>query len=366
MGKYKVTSTDVARQAGVSQSTVSQILNHHYERFTQETIRRVLSACEELSYHLPHAPVASPSGSKVLLAVCPSYGNLHYLSLIEAMQKRALERGYSLFAYATFRNPAAEAHLAQIVQSVQAAGMCCLYQPTHAATMRQIASRLPLVYINEDSGTVNADHVEQNSWRLGQTIGEHLLKLGHIHIAYISTPFQSNQLARTKRLDGIRAAFEEANKTAEHIFSLTPEDIPARKKELSEYDTGYQLAEHVLDNGPDVTAFVGLNDMVAVGILDALTDRKLRVPQDYSVCGFDNTVVSKYKRVSLTTVENFDAQRGVEAIDLLIRKIEQGDVPDGLEPVASTVRVGYRPKLIARSSTGRARRQSYNRKYFCE
>lgn len=356
MGKRKVTSTDVAKQAGVSQSTVSQILNHHYERFTQETIQRVLRTCEEMGYHLPHAPVASPAGSKVLLAACPSYGNLHYLSLIEAMQKRALERGYSLFVYATFRNPTAEAQLTQVVQNVQAVGMCCLYQPTHAAAMRQIASHMPLVYINEDSGGANADLVEQNSARLGQTIGAHLLELGHTRVAYISTPFLPNQLARTKRLDGIRAAFEEAGEAAEQVISLTPEDLPARKKELSEYDTGYQLAQYVLDNGPGITAFVGLNDMVAVGILDALTDRKLRVPQDYSVCGFDNTVVSQYKRVSLTTVENFDAQRGIEAVDLLIRKIEQGD---DMDHAANTVRVGYTPKLIARSSTGRARKDAH-------
>ena len=74
----------------------------------------------------------------------------------------------------------------------------------------------------------------------------------------------------------------------------------------------------------DVTAMVGMNDMVAIGVMDALVEKKYRIPYDYSVCGCDNTMISQYRTISMTSVEHFDANRGREAVDVLIRKIEEG------------------------------------------
>ena len=91
-----------------------------------------------------------------------------------------------------------------------------------------------------------------------------------------------------------------------------------------------------------------MNDMVAVGIMDVLLKRKYKIPKDYSVCGCDNTSVSHYNMVSLTTVEPFSIHRGQEAVNILIRKIEE---PDGIN-TSSSVQVEFAPKLIPRGSTG--------------
>ena len=93
--------------------------------------------------------------------------------------------------------------------------------------------------------------------------------------------------------------------------------------------------------------------MIAIGVMDAVIDAGKRIPQDYSICGCDNTSVSKYKGISLTSVESYARQTGREAVDILVRKIEGGsrlseleDSPDGI------TRVEYFPKLIVRKSTG--------------
>ncbi len=92
--------------------------------------------------------------------------------------------------------------------------------------------------------------------------------------------------------------------------------------------------------------------MVAVGIMDALLERKYKIPGDYSVCGCDNTIVSQYKSISLTTVELFSDHRGQEAINILIRKVEENDDIN----LSSSVQVEFAPKLIVRNSTGPNRR----------
>jgi LacI family transcriptional regulator len=97
-----------------------------------------------------------------------------------------------------------------------------------------------------------------------------------------------------------------------------------------------------------------MNDMAAVGIMDAILELGKRVPQDYSVCGCDNVTTSRYKRISLTTVEHYSQQRGREAVDILVKKIEGESVYGDDSPVSVT-RVEYAPKLIARGSTARHR-----------
>ncbi len=109
----------------------------------------------------------------------------------------------------------------------------------------------------------------------------------------------------------------------------------------------------IVDRYPEVTAFVGMNDMIAVGIMDVLLERKYKIPRDYSVCGCDNTIISRYRSVSLTTVELFTDHRGQEAVNILIRKIEENDDIQ----MSSSVQVEFAPQLIARNSTGPNRKK---------
>jgi LacI family transcriptional regulator len=104
---------------------------------------------------------------------------------------------------------------------------------------------------------------------------------------------------------------------------------------------------------PKITAFAAVNDMVAYGVLDLLAKEGLRVPEDYSVCGFDNLFPSRLSAVSLTSVEHYIAERGRNAMEILYGKIENGP---GIEPRNSFIRVEYRHMLKERSSTGAPRK----------
>ena len=123
----------------------------------------------------------------------------------------------------------------------------------------------------------------------------------------------------------------------------------------SEYRIGYDLTKELLRTEKDLTAIVGLNDMIAFGIMDALQDMKYKVPGDVSVMGCDNTLFSKVKKVSLTTIEHFVVHKGMDACDIIMKKITSRDWKyTEFEPV-SIYHVEYEPQIVVRGTTSYAK-----------
>ena len=123
----------------------------------------------------------------------------------------------------------------------------------------------------------------------------------------------------------------------------------------SEYRIGYDLTKGLLRTEKDLTAIVGLNDMIAFGIMDALQDMKYKVPGDVSVMGCDNTLFSKVKKVSLTTIEHFVVHKGMDACDIIMKKISSRDWKyTEFEPV-SIYHVEYEPQIVVRGTTSYAK-----------
>lgn len=361
MAKKKATSSDVAKLAGVSQSTVSMILNNYENiRFSAETVQRVMDACVELNYRVPSSRrmTGEQGERKLLMALCPSYTNLYYISLLEAMCGQAQERGYSLTVSLSRRDLTLEAQFSQLACQQQALGVLLLYKPANLAALQQLTSNMPVVAICDKEEVSDIDIIELDSKKLGVIIAEHLLSLGHRKIAYISTEMNERHPARLLRLKGMQDTFAGAGISPFNIRVCTMESEKIAYTEgITSYETGYCLGKRVVERYGEITALVGMNDMVAIGIMDALTDKKYRIPQDYSVCGCDNTFLSQYCMISMTSVEHFDENRGREAVDVLIRKIEQGNRSKDISWPVSAVRVEFVPKLIARNSTGPNKRK---------
>lgn len=360
MTRKKPTSSDVAKLAGVSQPTVSMILNHYeHVRFSQETVQKVMEACEKLNYRTPSARRDDweVRENKSLLAMCPSFTNLYYVNLLEAMSVQAQERGYSLNVFPGRRDRSLEEQFVRLASQQGAAGVLLLYKPVNGSVLKQLTDRLPVVAICDKTEAADIDIIELDSEKLGAIVAEHLLCLGHRKVAYISTQLTKEYPARMLRLKGMRDAFARARVSPYNIrvCTMDSEKIDCTPQ-ITTYETGYCLGKRVVEKYEDITALVGMNDMVAIGIMDAITDKKYRIPQDYSVCGCDNTIISQYRQISMTSVEHFDVNRGREAVDVLIRKIEEGSREGELGP-SSAVRVEFAPKLVVRGSTGPCRRK---------
>ena len=180
---------------------------------------------------------------------------------------------------------------------------------------------LPVVVVGDKNQSIDIDTVELNSVEAGELIARHLLNFGHKKMAFITTPLSKNNLPRMRRLEGVRSEVEAAG--GELVVVESDKKLTTHKYQPNlEYHVGYELTKSVLKDR-SITAYIGVNDMVAYGILDALEEAGLSVPEECSVCGFDNIFPSRFRRVALTTIDSFLMEKGKAAFELLARKISQ-------------------------------------------
>ena len=356
MGKRnKVTTRDIAEYAGVSQSTVSMILSGKKNvSFTPETETKVWEAARKLGYKKPvkKAAAMENSLSDTILIIAPLLTNSYYTTIIHSVLEQAQSLGYQVLTEVTFRDPERESQILSLPKSSRLAGIIILYPIRKIAEANAISKNLPVVMVGEKPDNIRFDSVELDSKKPGYIMADHLISLGHRHLAFISSPMGKHEISRLRRLEGIRMAYEDRglDKDLVRVFTPTSAEFRDYAYQSAEYQVGCRMTEKVLDSGMPITAFIGQNDMTAYGILSALTQRGHKVPRDYSVAGFDNSVLSAMPQISLTTVEHAAVQKGKDAVNLIHSRNHQYSRPDSMSRIT---RMEYEPRLIIRQSTGK-------------
>lgn len=353
----KVTTKDIAEHAGVSQSAVSMILNNKSNvSFSEETRQKVLTSAKELGYRKKKSKGSHSSTlSKVIIIMCPFLSNHYYTTLIHSITERAHDYGYVTFAAPTLRNPSTEQYYLDMVKdNLDTAGIVYLYPTSFLPEVNQMSKQLPIVNIGDKNDEISFDSIHVSSLKPARLVAEHLISLGHKKITYISTPISNIERSRSKRYDGLVNTFSEygLGKDCVDIRSLSPGEYNLLSPNLLEYSSGYNLTRQILEEGTDSTAFVGYNDMVAFGILDALYEMKYKVPSDFSVCGFDNIPMADMNRISLTTVEHSIEAKGREAVDIIARL---RDSKTKNQPRSFVTKLEFEPFIVKRKSTGKAK-----------
>ena len=358
--KKKVTSTDIAHAAGVSQSTVSMILNKKYDvSFAKETVEKVENAAKELGYVPPKRKTRKGTKREKLLVVfCPTLTNPYYVMLLQGIEARATEQGFGLFVCNTQRDLELEERYLKMLPSLNPQGVIYTCNPSHCFMdlVGEIAEQIPVAIVNNQNEKMNVDAVELDNSKLGRMMAKHLLDLGHRKVAYIAPPLTTRQKQRSKRVEGFLKEFDAVGLKGNVIIKAANESIDMSIPNIdSEYKIGYDLTKELLREHNDITAIVGLNDMIAFGILDALHEEKYKVPADISVMGCDNTLFAKMHKVSLTTIEHFVVFKGRDACDIIMKKIlSQNSQYSEIQPI-STYHVEYEPRLIVRGTTSYAK-----------
>lgn len=359
MGKKRVTSEDVARAAGVSQGTVSMILNRKENvSFGRETVRKVEEAARELGYEVPKRKTRKENRHKLIVVFCPTLTNPYYVMLLQGIEEVAKEKGYGVFVCNTQRDLRIEENYLRMMKSVQPLGIIYTCNPSGSCRERvsELAAAIPLVIINNREELLEIDAVELNNAKPGRLMARHLLDYGHRKVAFASPPLTSRQGQRLKRVEGFVREFSEAGCGDGVIVKAAAEDLDNRIPSMdSEYKMGYTLTKELLREDRELTAIAGMNDMIAFGIMDALLEEKIRIPGEISVLGCDNTIYSSLHAISLTTIDHFVSLKGRDACEIIIKKIHsQRTYHEGSEPI-STYHIEYEPKLIARRSTSYVR-----------
>ena len=356
MGKRnRVTTRDIADYAGVSQSTVSMILSGKKNvSFMPETEEKVWKAARKLGYKKPEkkTPAMEKSLEKTILILAPLLTNSYYTTIIHSIAEQAGSLGYDVLTEVTFREPERESQILSLPKTSRLAGIIILYPIRMLAEANALSKKLPIVMVGEKPDSIRFDSVELDSKKPGYIMADHLLSLGHRTIAFVSSPMGKHEISRLSRLEGIRLAYEERglDKGLIEVFAPTPGEFQKYSYQSAEYQVGCRMTEKALDSGKAITAFIGQNDMTAYGILATLTKEGYRVPRDYSVAGFDNSVLSAMPQISLTTVEHAAVQKGRDAVNLIHSRNHQNT---GSDAISRITRMEYEPRLIIRQSTGK-------------
>ncbi len=345
-GSAVPSSVDVARLAGVSQKTVSRVLND--EPYVSAEVRqRVLGAAEELGYRLNNSARALASGRTRSIGVV-TLGTALYgpASLLVGIERAVRDAGYALRVVNTMEGD--PAGVAGAVESLLVQGVdgIVISEPIDEGT-GSINVDVPVLVLGAPPDIVAARVVTAGvSADLARVATEHLLELGHATVHHLAGP--QRWFAARDRLEGWRATLRGRGL---HEPPVAAGDWSA----ASGYAAGRELASR-----SDVTAVFAANDDMAIGLIRALLEAGRRVPEDVSVVGFDDIPVAAYVTPPLTTMRQpFDAVAR-EGLALLVYAIEKphADPPTAADqPVELIVRASTAPPP-ARMTPGRARRAS--------
>ncbi len=345
MKRNTPTIREIAEKAGVSTAAVSMILSgKKLSRFSEETIQKVLAVAKETGY-------TKAKTGRTILEICPTVFNPYYSTLIQGIDMETFAHGMTTMLYNTYWDVEREKEILDLVQQNPAVcGVIFTMIPQLHETALALSKKLPVVAVGDHNENLQLDGVDINNFSAGSLVAEHLISLGHTNIAFVSTSLNSQHTARTSRLAGLES--ECAMHEHVHKVKVYSKNITAAYELQNvnvEYETGYELAKECMTNSPEVTAIVATNDMVAYGVINAIKDAGFAIPEDYSVCGFDNIFPSKFHDLNLTTIDHCIVQKGRKAAGLLISRL-------GLPEEEIVTRIEYKSTLVPRGTSGTPRR----------
>jgi DNA-binding LacI/PurR family transcriptional regulator len=317
----------VAARAGVSKSLVSLVLQNS-PRVSEEKRRAVLKAVAELGYRPdPAARSLAERRTRTIGVVIDDLSNPWYVELLDGLRPVLHEHGLRPL----LADGRTEPDAVQAMSDLRVDGLVLVGTPS-ASSVHQVnglSSPIPTVVAGTREPLLpTVDAVANDDERGGRLATTHLLELGHRRIAHIVGEAEVGRLRRA----GYESVLTEAG--------LDPLCVAGDWTDA----TGKRLGLNLLRLPQRPTAIVAANDLSAVGVLDAADELGLRVPEDLSVVGYDNTVFSKLHRLALTTIDSRIAEVGRVAGRALTGRL------DGAEGTAETRLLT--PTLILRSSTG--------------
>jgi LacI family transcriptional regulator/LacI family repressor for deo operon, udp, cdd, tsx, nupC, and nupG len=317
---------EVAARAGVSPATVSRVFTQP-DAVAAETRRRVLEVAGELNYS-PNPVARSLARGRTgnLGIIVPDMANAYSAVIAKAVQREARRDGCALFVAGSDELPQDEEQWARAM-APQVDGLLLVSPLMPDAALRELSAQGPLVLVNrllDGVPSVLTDTTEATEHAV-----EHLHALGHRRVIYLAGP---EGYSNGMRQRGYRAACAR--------LDLEPAEIGPFQ---ANFAAGVRAADQVLAAG--ATGVVAYNDEVAVGVINRLADRGVRVPGEVSVVGFDDTSLAGMVTPRLTTVRLPMTAAGETAARLLLDLLRD-------RATAPSDPISLPGQLIIRDSTG--------------
>ncbi len=313
------TILDVAREANVSPSTVSRVLNNS-GAISKATVETVYKAVEKLGYE-PNvfARNLRKRETHVLMILAPNMTNPYYASIIAGISDFTRELNYSCFICKTDGDSYQIKELLSKVLKHQADGAILLACEKDEKWLNEYRNAFPLVECSEYDPEIEIPHVCIDNFKAANEAVKYLISLGHRKIATISSV--NKHISTELRMNGYLDALREAG------IEIDDRYIAYSSVDYS-YQSGCNETRRLLSQSNPPTALFCISDVLAVAAINTAKEMGFSVPEDFSVIGFDDVEMITMFAPKLTTVSQPCHEIGMIAATLLYRKImQEGAVP---------------------------------------
>jgi len=306
-----LTIYDIATAAGVSPATVSLVINGN-SRVRKTTKNHVLDIMEKLNYR-PNAIARSLRSKKTHTCglLIESIANPFFTEVALGVEGKLRSNGFNVILCNTESDAQLEREYIDTLLSRQIDGLilCALRDPSYLET--SLASRYPLVVVNEEIADSGFDFVGIDNLNAAVKAVNHLIKLGHRKIGFIGDELIT--LGCKERYSGYKKALLAAG--LDYCEELV------QKRPTISYQEGLKATRLLFELRRPPTAVFCVSDMMALGAIDGCKKRGLSVPADMAIVGFDNVWFSASESIQLTTVRQPQYQMGIEAANLFLERV---------------------------------------------
>ena len=334
-----ITIKELARQAGVSHSTVSRAL-HNHPALAQETIERIQQLARELNYVPSHsARSLKTNRSHMLGVIVHRIADPFYSEVLGGIQNVAHQFQYGMFVSASENDMERQAALIRGMFGRQADALIIGDSFFTSADLNELGIRVPTVFIH-NRAEVLPHSIYHDNVNAMHALTRHLLDLGHRRIAFGGN--KRGGLLHQQRREGVIAALKDAGLELRKAY-----DLLAPNGQMS---SGALLAKELLNLPRRPTAIICFNDRQAIGVMQTLQQANIRIPEEISVAGFDEIPLAEFVYPALTTYRQPIWELGQMASKVALHLL--GETVN--EPLASESLITMRGRLIARRSTAAA------------
>jgi LacI family transcriptional regulator len=302
------TLKDIARQTGVDVATVSRALNGIYG-VHQDTRKKVLAVASRLNYRPNRMAKGLATGkSHTLGLVVSDIRNPFLTELVRGAEDAAYAAGYHVLLCNSDLDPAKQIHYTHSLLEKRVEGV--LMHSVAAFSEKQLQELasygVPIVLLCRPPSALAFSGVSVDNFQGGMLVGNYLIRLGHRVIAHLTGPRHHGNL--TERASGFMKA-----------VGANPKVTPIIMHGRHNTQGGYEMAKKLLAQHRKVTAVCAANDATAFGVIRAVFEAGLSIPEDISLIGFDNVELARIVRPPLTTVDQPKYDMGQAAVEILLR-----------------------------------------------
>ena len=310
--KSNATQKDVAKMAGVSQATVSLVLNGAGSNsISDTTVAKINEAVRVLGY-LPNymARALRTNQTMTLACVVPDIMNPYYPALIRGVQAVAEAAGYDVITVSTDGQKERELHYLKMALQGRIDGVIGVFFGLGIIDLEPfIEAGIPIVRLEASvkrGGPISIDDFFVDNSQAAEDLTSFLISKGHSRIAMIA----GRGGPQSVRVDGYRKALQ--SKRLKALIQLD---------DAFTEEGGARAAVKLLDKGEKPTAIIAANDLMAIGVMHALMGRGLSIPDEIAVAGFDDIPAARLVSPSLTTVTQFQNSLGAQAAHALVERL---------------------------------------------